>query len=87
MFLETAQDPQESTYDRDSFLIKLQASDLQLYKKESLAQVFSCEFREISKNSYFYRTHWEDGFCTDCKIKLKDIKLEAIEFFRKKTPS
>ena len=26
-------------------------------KKESLAQVFSCEFFEISKNTFFYRTH------------------------------
>ena len=25
-------------------------------KKESLAQVFSCEFCEFSKNTYFYRT-------------------------------
>ena len=25
-------------------------------KKESLAQVFSCEFCEISKNIFFYRT-------------------------------
>ena len=25
-------------------------------EKESLAQVFSCEFCEISKNTYFYRT-------------------------------
>ena len=25
-------------------------------KKESLAQVFSCEFCEISKNNFFYRT-------------------------------
>ena len=31
------------------FLIKLQ--------KESLAQVFSCEFCEIFKNTFFYRTH------------------------------
>ena len=27
-----------------------------LIKKESLAQVFSCEFCEISKNTYFCRT-------------------------------
>ena len=26
-------------------------------KKETLAQVFSCEFCENSKNTYFYRTH------------------------------
>ena len=25
-------------------------------KKESLAQVFSCKFCEISKNTFFYRT-------------------------------
>ena len=27
-----------------------------LFKKETLAQVFSCEFCEISKNIFFYRT-------------------------------
>ena len=26
-------------------------------QKENLAQVFSCEFYEIFKNTYFYRTH------------------------------
>ena len=25
-------------------------------KKETLAQIFSCEFCEISKNTFFYRT-------------------------------
>ena len=28
-------------------------------KKESLAQVFSCEFREIYKNSFFTEHFWE----------------------------
>ena len=27
-----------------------------IFKKESLAQVFSCEFYEISKNTFSYRT-------------------------------
>ena len=27
-----------------------------LFKKEALAQVFSCEFYEISKNAFFHRT-------------------------------
>ena len=31
-------------------------------KKESLAQVFSCEFFEISKNNFFYRTRPVAGF-------------------------
>ena len=33
-----------------------QASGLQLIKKETLAQVFSCEFCKISKNTFCYRT-------------------------------
>ena len=32
-------------------------------KKETLAQVFSCEFCEISKNT-FYRTPLDDCFCS-----------------------
>ena len=32
-------------------------------KKETLAQVFSCEFCEISKNTFSYRTPLDDCFC------------------------
>ena len=49
MFLEISQNSQENTYVRVSFLIKLQACDF--IKKETLAQLFSCEFCEISKKS------------------------------------
>ena len=49
VFLEISQNSQENTCARDSFLIKLQT----LLKKESLAQVFSCEFWKISKNNFF----------------------------------
>ena len=38
------------------FLIKLQAAPACLLKKEALAQVFSCEFCEISKSTFFYRS-------------------------------
>ena len=48
VFLEISQNSQESTCARVSFLIK--------FKKETLAQVFFCEFCEISKNILFYRT-------------------------------
>ena len=34
------------------FLIKLQTETCNFIKKESLAQVFSCEFREISKITF-----------------------------------
>ena len=52
VFLEISQNSQENTCARVSFLIKLQA----LGKKETLAQVFSCAFCEISKNTFFYGT-------------------------------
>ena len=44
VFLEISQNSQENTCARVSFLLK-----------ETLAQVFSCEFCEISKNIFFYR--------------------------------
>ena len=56
VFLEISQNSQENTCDRVSFLIKLQASASNFIKKETLAQVFSCEFCEISKNTFFHRT-------------------------------
>ena len=43
VFLKISQNSQENTCARASFLIK------------SLAQVFSCEFCEISKNTFSYR--------------------------------
>ena len=49
VFLEISQNSQELTGARDSFLIKLQACNF--IKNESLAQVFSCEFCEISKST------------------------------------
>ena len=43
VFLEILQNSQENTCARVSFLIK----------NETLAQVFSCEFSEISTNTFF----------------------------------
>ena len=54
VFLEISQNSQENTCARASFLIKLQACNF--IKTETLAQVFSCEFCEISKNIFCCRT-------------------------------
>ena len=54
VFLEISQNLQENTYTRVSILIKLQARSATLLK-QALAQVFSCEFCEISKNNFSYR--------------------------------
>ena len=56
VFLEISQNLQENTCARVSFLIKLQSPPATLFKKKTLAQVFSREFCEISKNTFFYRT-------------------------------
>ena len=50
VFLEILQNSQENTSARDSFLIN------NFIKKETLVQAFFCEFCEISKNTYSYRT-------------------------------
>ena len=59
MFLEIAQNSQENTCTRASFLIKLLAWGQSLFFNKVaglLAQVFSCEFCGISKNTFSYRT-------------------------------
>ena len=50
VLLEISQNSQENTCARASFLIK------NFIKEEALTQVFSCEFCEISKNTFPYRT-------------------------------
>ena len=50
VFLDILQNSQESTCARVSFLIN------NFIKKDTLVQVFSCEFCKISNNTFFYRT-------------------------------
>ena len=56
MFLEISQNSQESTCARVSFLIKLKAQACNFIEKETLTQVFSCEFCGISKSTFSCRT-------------------------------
>ena len=60
-FLKILQNSQESTCAKVSFLMKLQASGLRpqacnFIKKETLVQVLSWEFCEISKDSFLQNT-------------------------------
>ena len=57
VFLEISQNSQKNTRARVSLLIKLQAPALayNFIKKETLTQVFSCEFCGISKDTFSYR--------------------------------
>ena len=56
VFLKISQNLQENICARVSFLIKLQASACNFIKKETLTQMFSCEFCKIFKSTIFYRT-------------------------------
>ena len=62
VFLEISQNSQKTTCARAFFLIKLQAEACIFIKKETLAQVFSCELWEISKNTFSHRTSPGDWF-------------------------
>ena len=50
MFLEIWRNSQQNTCARTSFLIRLRAYNF--IEKEALEQMFSCEFREISQNTF-----------------------------------
>ena len=52
VFLEILQNSQQNTCARVSFLIKLQAEAYNFIKKETPAQLFSCEFCRISGNTF-----------------------------------
>ena len=56
MFFKISQNSQENACARVFLLIKWQAQAF--IKKETLAQVFSCEFCEILKNTFFIEHLW-----------------------------
>ena len=58
VFLKISQNSQENTLVGVSFLIKLQVSACNFIKKETVAQVFSCEIYEIFKNTFLTEHLW-----------------------------
>ena len=71
MVLEISQNSQENTCARVSLLIKLQASACNFIKKETLTQVFSCEFYEISKNAFFTEHLWATASINTLEASVK----------------
>ena len=57
-----------NSYARFSFLIKLQAWPANLIRKQTLAKLFSSEFCEIFKNTFFIEHLWT----TASDIKISD---------------
>ena len=58
LFLKISQNSVKNTCASLPVSLKLQGLGLQLYKKETLAQVFSWEFFEISKNTFMEHLWW-----------------------------
>ena len=74
MFLEIPQNSQENPCAKVSFLIKLQAS-CNFIKKETLAQVFFCEFCGISKNTIFTEHLWATASIIHCLYQTENLHL------------
>ena len=58
MLSEIFQNSYENTYARVSFLVQMQPEACNFIKKEILGQVFSCEFCEISGNTFITEHLW-----------------------------
>ena len=72
VFLKFSQNSQESTCARV------------FIKKETLAQTFSCEFGEIFKNTFFYRTPLVDA--STLAVFCKKSHSYKFRKFHRKTP-
>ena len=83
VFLEILQNSQESTCARVPFFDKIAGQACNFIKKEILAQVFSCEFCEISKKTFSYRTPPVAVFvhkskCRKWKFSISPTYLEVM---------
>ena len=75
VFLKISQTSQQNTCPRASFLIKLQTW------KETLAQVFSREFKKTFKNYFFYRTTpvaVSECICPICIYSFSEAALKKM---------
>ena len=68
------------------FLIKLHRPEAcNFIKKDNLAQVFSCEFCEISNNTSFTEHFWTTASEADFSKCYKDIQFSLFQFLNVKT--
>ena len=79
VFLKISQNSQKNNSARVSFLIKLGGKLWNFIKKEALAQMFVCDFREIIKNTFFIE-HLRWLVLTE--KYLESSQTFMIEFFR-----
>ena len=78
VFLKISQSSQKNTCARVSFLLSCGPEACTFNKNETLARMFSCEFCDISKNTFFYRTRRGDCFCPDRWNVPKHFEYDKI---------
>ena len=81
MFLKISQNSQE-TLRQSSFLIKLQAEPCNFIKKETLIQVFSCDFAKFLRTPFLQNT---SGRLPDWNQTCYQILVTTEHSFRKLT--
>ena len=79
VFLKVAKNSQENTCARVSFA----ALACNFIKKETLVQVFSCEFFEIFKNIFFME-HLRATASEQSRNKMQNTDLEKLDFWKNK---
>ena len=84
MLLEISQNSQENTCVRVSFFNKVAGDACNFIKKRVLVQVLSCEFCEISKNSFSYRTPLVDASVFDWIFFYTKLVITGVEVTAKK---
>ena len=76
LFLKILQNSQENTCPRDSFLMTCRSQAYNFTIKETLEQVFPCEFCKIFKNTFFYKKPVVAASTKDCNITNIAFELE-----------
>ena len=71
VFINISENSQENTCAKASFLIKL-PEVCNFIKRETLAQAFSCEFREIFKSTFFTE---------QLRVTASDIQLQVAVIY------
>ena len=71
VFINISQNSEENTYAQASSLTKLPGV-CNVIKKETLAQVFSCEFCETFKNNFFTE---------QLRVTASDIGMEVVVIY------
>ena len=84
LLLKNSHNSQKNTCARISFLIKLQASACTFIKKETLAQVFSCEFFENFKNTLWLLLYKKYIFHTISSRKIFRISQSCFRDWKNK---